>query len=271
MVAAPMTDTACIPRHLQLLGAVWAEFAHRLDAQVVPAMPIMTDRVDDAQVERWSRLAACETEAMQAWAERLTGWMHGPLARALMKADIPDREMRRVADRFSHFTDELIERRARLALIVADPAMRAAAPRIDAVYAALLRQVRDFVSQVTDALGPAALTHPNGTREGNTIELSFTFAPNIDAEVAQFSAWLARAKAGSNLSDSCARAAAPASPGLSVPWLGLFGAFLMAVPIALWGMSAVWLMLAIAALVWCILHPRIVLIVLLLLIGFGWG
>jgi hypothetical protein len=266
-----MTDTARVPRHLQLLGEIWTEFAHRLDAQVAPAMPIVTDLIDNAQVERLSRLVTRETETMQAWIERLTGWMHGPLAAALMKADIPDREMRRVAERFSNFTDELIERRAHLALIVADPAMRAAAPRIDAVYVALLRQVRDFVLQVAEALGPAALTHADGTREGNTIELSFTFTPNIDAEMAQFSAWLDRAKAGWNVPGSSAGAAEPAASGLAKSWMGVLGALLMLVPIALWGMSAIWVMLAIAALIWCILHPRIVLIVLLLLIGFGWS
>lgn len=266
-----MTDTARVPRHLHILGEVWAEFAHRLDAQVAPAMPIMTDRIDYAQGERLSLLATRETDAMQAWIERLTRWMHGPLAAALMNADIPDREMRRVADRFSHFTDELVEQRARLTLIVADPAMRAAAPRIDAVYVALLRQVRDFVSQVAEALGPAALTHPNGRRDGNNIELSFTFSPNIDAEMAQFSAWLARAKTGWNVPGSSASAAVPASSSPAKSWMGVLGALLMLVPMALWGMSAIWVMLASAALIWCILHPRIVLIVLLLLIGFGWG
>lgn len=240
-----MTDTARIPRHLHILGQAWAEFAHRLDARIVPAMLIATDRTEPAQAERLSRLATHETEAMRAWIERLTGWIQGPLAAALMNADIPDREMRRVAERFSHFADELIEARVRLALLVADPAMRAAAPRIDVMYLALLRQMRDFASQVTEALGPAALTHSNGRREGNHIELSFTFAPNIDAEVAQFSAWSARARAGANVPDSDAGAAVPASLGPSKSWTG---ALLILVLIAIWGMSAVWAMVVLVAL-----------------------
>jgi len=283
-----MTDTARVPHHLHILGEVWAEFAHRLDAHVVPSMPIMTDRVDDAQGERLSLLATREIGAMQAWIERLALWMHGPLAAALMNADIPDREMRRVAERFSHFTDELIEQRAGLTLIVADPAMRAAAPRIDAVYVVLLRQVRDFVSLVAEALGPAALTHPNGRRDGNTIELSFTFTPNIDAEMAQFCAWMdgvrthwsatalaSRRRACGGSTDAgrfadrsgCVEKPAASTAWSGNQWVGMLLATCLFASIVLWDFKVIVAILLMAALVWCLRHPAAVILALLVFVG----
>ncbi|MEJ1250616.1 hypothetical protein [Denitratimonas tolerans] len=283
-----MTDTARIPRHLQVLGEVWDEFAKRLDAGIAPVMPIVTDHLERTQGKRFSQLATRETDYMQAWIERVTAWVNGPMAQALMNSGTSDRDMRRVAERFSHFADELIERREGLKATATVPSMRAAAPRLDAVYVSILKQVQAFVSQVVAALGPAALSHPNGKREGNSIELSFTFRPVIDAEMAQFSAWMARAKSGwdvaspygyrraaslplaaSKAKPSVAAATAQTSPVLWQLGIGTVFALVILVPILIWGTKAIVIMLAIAALIWCIFHPKTVLIVLGLFFFFG--
>ena len=282
-----MTDTARVPRHLQVLGEAWANLAHRLDRDIAAAMPIVTDCLERAQYERFRQLASRESSALKAWIERVTAWMNGPLAQALTNADIPDPDMRRVAERLSHFADELIERRDGLQDIVTDPAMRAAAPRFDAVYVALLKQVGDFVSQVVAALGPAASGHPNARREGTNIELSFTFTPDIAAEMTQYAEWMENTQSGWNGASSsgqpcCASLASPgrapestatlAAATSSEPWKA--GATVLCVLLALvalgmWGMAALWVMFAIAVLIWCIRRPWIVLMALLLNWFFG--
>lgn len=274
-----MTDTARIPHHLQVLGEVWDEFAKRLDAGIAPVMPIVTDHLERAQGERFSQLATRETDFMQAWIERVTAWVNGPMAQALMISGTSDRDMRRVAERFSYFADELIERREGLKATATDPALRAAAPRLDAVYVSMLKQVQGFVSQVVAALGPAALNHPNGKREGNGIELSFTFRPVIDAEMAKFSAWMAQVKSDwdkasrrPTIASQTTQRAIATTQSPPVPWqmvMGVAFALLIIVPIVIWGAKAIMIMLAIVALIWCILHPKTVLIVLGLFFFFG--
>ena len=53
--------------------------------------------------------------------------------------------------------------------------------------------------QVADALELRALSHPETRRRGNTIELEFTFIPDISAPMANYTAWLRHARECMNL------------------------------------------------------------------------
>lgn len=187
-----MTDTVTIPRHLQILAEVWADLARRID--IAPAIPCETDELEVAHVDRFKEFAGEEFGQVRLWVRRIEDWINTRLAKALENPHITDADMRRNAERLGHFADELIEYRERLRSVAHDPALRAAVPRFDAIHAALLVQVKAFAAQVADALGPEALRHPDGKRQGGTVELSFAFTPRAEREMADLRAWLQRAK-----------------------------------------------------------------------------
>lgn len=294
-----MTDGFRLPPHLKVLGEVWSELAHWLDRAIVPALPHQSDHLDRAQADRFTELSDRETRAMIEWINRVTAWFQGPLAAALGNKDIDLLEMRRISERFSHFASDLMDRREILRGLANDPAMRAAAPYLDATYVSLLRQIQIFALKVADATGmdatgPSARSHPNAThkRDGG-VELSFEFAPKIDAEMARYQAWMVKVRAGwegnpsgfwklwrstpaseeivithsataTAISDSPAKAAELVGATVTLLFAGAFLAALV-----IWGGQVVFYTLALLALIWCIRHPRPVLIALLLLVGFG--
>lgn len=197
-----MTTNLHIPAHLRTLKSVWACVFDAPENALTAALPITTDRIDPADLSRFQELASLEMDALQSWVVRVTEWINGPLAHALNDAAIKDHRMRHVSGRVAHFVDELIERRQGLAVQAHTPAMRAAAPRLDAVYASLLAQTRDFIGGVVAALH--ALDQPEPGIKSENIELSFNFCPRLDESLAEYSDWIAQASA------EWSRAAVPA-------------------------------------------------------------
>lgn len=183
-------DTVNIPRHLRVLREVWSEFLSNLDARIEPVMPIVTDHLDHDNVKRFMKLGQRELDTIKAWLPSLIAWADGPLCQALADPGTTDRRMRRVGKKISGFTDALIKRRTLLRRFSYDPVLRAAAPRLDAIHESLLRQVRTLISDMVHSLGPAALHHPNATRDDGTIDLSFMFVPNVDAEIDRLETWM---------------------------------------------------------------------------------
>lgn len=190
-----MTDNVIIPHHLRVFAETWGEFVTRLDHVVVTPPSRINVRLAREDVPRFVELSTRETTALQSWINRVTTWFNGPMTMALTNADIRDANMRRIAERFSHFADELSERRDGLKALEHDSAMQAAVPRLDAVYASLLVQMREFAEKIVNALGPQARTHPSATHQGDNIELSFTFRPCVDKPMADFMAWIRRTHA----------------------------------------------------------------------------
>lgn len=286
-------DTVRIPPHLQIVGKVWAEFAEGLDRRIEPVMPIVTDCIAREHGVLCRELVKQETDALLCWTQRLTTWMHGQLTTALTNPRIDDWDMCRVAGRVAHFADELIERREGLRALSRELAMRAAAPRLDAVYVALLQQVQGFVERVVAALGASALNHPCGTKRGDSIELSFTFRPVIDDEMTQLRTWMDSSRARWDVMppvaersnrraatsfdeflDQCGpleQAAAPPAGRMWDVWIGVLVVAGLLVPIVLWGFAAIVAIFVIAVVIWCIRNPLIALIGLLVIGGCGWN
>jgi hypothetical protein len=185
-----MTDAIPLPDKLKVLRESWAELMHRLPAAIAPALDIGSDALEREHGRRFSEWATRECDALVDWTLRLVAWVNGPLAVTLDNPDVTGHEMGRVADRLSHFVDELIERRERLRGLAHEPAFAAAAPRIDAVYVSLLWQIQSFVANVVRALEPQALGPADGGRAGDVQVLSFEFTPTIDPEMSRFRAWM---------------------------------------------------------------------------------
>lgn len=66
--------------------------------------------------------------------------------------------------------------------------MHAAAPRMDALYRSLLVQLREFIARVVAALD--AVSDPARRPPCDSIELSFTFSPDITEPAAELSVWI---------------------------------------------------------------------------------
>ncbi|MFO1517575.1 MAG: hypothetical protein U1F22_11695 [Lysobacterales bacterium] len=196
-----MTDTVTIPRHLQILGEAWLELARRID--IAPAIPCETDELEFAQLDLFKELSDEELFQIRSWVRRIEDWINLRLATALQDERIADADMRRTAERLWHFADELVEHRERLRCVARDPAMRAAAPRFDAVHLELLVQVKEFAAQVVESLGSEALMHLNAERHGHILELSFAFTPRADRGMADLRAWLQRANERLQTSQGC--------------------------------------------------------------------
>lgn len=265
-----MSDNAVIPRHLRVLAETWAELVERLALEIVPVMPTLSVQIGRTDVERFKLLAIQETEALTAWITRAREWCNGPLAAALANAEIADRDMRRIAGRLSHFADELVERRQGLRVAANDPAMRAAAPRLDAVHLSLLSQTNDFVAGVVHALGPAALQHPNGKRRGDTIELSFTFRPNVDQTLGRFSAWMRHAQAElesgapapTNVGEQVA-AYPPRVGARKYDWIALVVVAAAAIPFFLFPVQASLMIFVVWLVIFIFRHPLLALLAFL--------
>ena len=266
-----MPDTPRLPRHLRTLGTLWGRLDGWFDRTIVPALPQMTDCIEREQGPRFSELANRETDFLQDWIVRLTAWFNGPLDAALNDPGISDKEMRRVASRLRIFACEVLDRREGLRVLANDPAMRAAAPYLDAAYVSLLRQLRAFIAQVVAVLKPSALHHRDGERCGDTLDLSFGFSPNLDPEMARYRSWMAQVQTRWEAESSAAQAAA-ASPTAKrceqiamavaiVASIAFFGA------VAKWGLASILVMLALLALVWIIRNPMAFVLGILMFAG----
>lgn len=265
-----MSNQLVIPRHLQVLAAAWSEHARWLESAIEAVLPTVADCVDPAHHRRLAELAGSELDALKAWGERLGAWFSGPMAAALATPEISDAEMRRVADRIVHFASELIDHRVVLRALAIDPAMRAAAPRLDAVYVSLLRQVQGFIARIAQALEPEALLHASERRPGQRVELSFAFVPSIEPEMSWFLAWVDRVRAArpNEIKPSGRHAGARDSvPAKSPERPGSRGYFylnlVLFAAIVTWGFNAVLIALALWAVVLAFRYPLLTLLLLL--------
>ena len=266
-----MPDTLELPRHLRTLGAFWSKLDGWFDRTIVPALPQTTDCIEREQGQRFSELANRESDFLRDWIVRLTAWFNGPLAAALTDPDIPDNEMRHVASRLKMFACEVRDRREVLRELAGDPAMRAAAPYLDAAYVSLLRQLRTFIAQVVAALGPSTLHHPNGKRRGDTLDLSFEFSPDLYPEMARYRTWMTQVQARWETESSATHAAAASSIAKRYEQIGWAVAVVAGIAlfggIVKWGGAAILATLAVLTLVWIIHNPRIFVLVMLMFVG----
>ncbi len=189
-----MTDTVTIPRHLLELRDSWHAFAAQLGPRIAPVMAHTFTLPAYGEVDELSRWSESHLAKFEPWVNRLTAWVNGPLAKAVSDATISDEAMRRTCGRLGEFADELISWRNALNLQARSPAIRGAAPFLDAALVSLLEQMRDFARRVADALGPTALSAPEARRDGSVIELNFAFAPDINVPMANLGAWLKHAR-----------------------------------------------------------------------------
>lgn len=270
-----MAENIIVPRHLFVLVEAWKALAARLQRDIAPALPLLTEQLEHADLACFKHLARQETDALLAWIERLVAWCNGPLAVALANPAIPDRDMRRVAERLSHFADELIERRQGLRALANTPAMRAAAPRLDVIHASLLEQIGDFVSGVVRSMDPAAPHDPHGKVQGNTLELSFTFSPDVERPFADYHAWLDQVRADFDAAENAAMIVhatvqpveAAAYPPASALWI-IGTLVIILVALVAWAIfefgiiGTLLLILLIALVIFAIRHPWLTLIAL---------
>jgi len=267
-----MNDAARLPQHLEVLRVEWATLIAWLERDIRAPLPIVTRVLHANDVNRCSALLQAENAALAAWVERLTAWMNGPLRQGLENPDIPDADMRRIAGRLAHFASELVERRQQLAQGAGQPAMHAAAPRMDALYFSLLIQLREFTTRVVAALD--SVPDPARGAPGDSIELSFTFSPDITEPAAALSAWIRQQQARL----TAVATTAPAEGGANAAGkkrviraievgLGVFlAAAILAAILAAPALAAL-IAVLVAVVVFVLRHPFIVLIAFIL----GWG
>lgn len=258
-----------IPQHLKVLRDEWAALAEHLARETAAPMHVFTEAVARADVAELADRLTAEMAALAAWIAGLTAWMDGPLAFALGEPATPDHEMRRIAGRLRCLADELVGRRHSLVEHFEEPITRATAPRLDRVYHSLLRQVRSFVVEVVAGLD--ALVDPAARPRGASIELSFTFKPDVSAECAAVSAWLRRTQEGLRRVQSSPMPIIPrGSSGLGYTVMTLawtLGAAMIVAPIVAMLLYPVWSLLIavlIGLVVLVIRHPLLALLAFIL-------
>ncbi len=183
-----MSNSSGLPRHLRVMRDEWADVVSWLARHTAACLPLTADTVRTSDRAACAARVAGEMAAIQSWVERTTDWFNGPLAQALANPDIADADMRHCARRLGDFADELIEHRQRLAAQRDTAGMAAAAPRIDAMYFALLSQLREFTTRVVAALDE--VDDPATRPPGDSVELNFLFKPNINAPADALTAWM---------------------------------------------------------------------------------
>lgn len=260
-----MSEDLRLPPHLCVLRDEWAALAARLACAPLQSMAVAGDSIGPDEVPQVQEFSNQQLRALNSWVERLMDWTNGPLAAALANPAIDEDEMRRVSGRFGHFADELLYQRRQLAAFSDDPALRAAAPHFDAAWLALLQQSRAFAERVVAALDAAG--DPRARHDSDTLELSFTFVPNIDAPMAALKAWIqgVTRRFGPTVpprADTAPHGAAKRPVG----WIALFVLAVCLFPLALsWlGSGTALLIIGIALIVIVIRHPLLALLAFLI-------
>lgn len=278
-----MQDRIVVPRHLLVLAARWCISLKRLHVGAAAPLRIPVGLADASEAAVFTGYALEELGSIKQWMASLTSWFGGPLAAALENPGISDQEMHATAGYIDGFVDELVERRARLQLLAAHPSFAKLAPRLDAVYASLIEQLRDSIAAVVNALGPGALNHPNGVRQGNNIELCFVFRPDVSVPMADVQVWMASSRAAieagpmrknatAGLRDTKIAAGSRQKP-VDAPALAALVVLLVILVVAIAAISliglpgALILVALIALLVFIVRHPVISMIAVLLGLG----
>ncbi len=254
-----------LPPHLCVLRGEWAALATRLACAPLRSLAVAGDSIGPDEVPQVQELSNRQLRALNSWIERLMDWTNGPLATALANPAIDEDEMRRVSGRFGHFADELLYQRRQLAALAEDPTLRTGAAHFDAAWLALLQQTRAFAERIVAALDAAG--DPWARHEGDTLELSFTFVPNIDVPMAALQAWIqgVTQRFGSTApprADTAPHVAAERPLG----WIALFvlAVCLFALALPWLGSGIALLIIGIALIVIVIRHPLLALLAFLL-------
>ena len=263
-----MADPITIPRHLQVLRETWVPLVTRLEHDLPPALPPLDDMLAVDDVDAYVEWGTRNSDALMSWIKRLEAWTSGPMDAALSNPDIADDDMRRVAQQFGRFAEEMIERRRILRSVAKPTGAHIGASCFDGAYRSLLEQMRDFAARVVTALDPLALALAMDQKGGKRLDLEFQFVPTIDAAMAPYLAWMKRNEAALSASSTMPTPSAPATvtpaPPLPVGTILLVVGLVVLFVVLMGITNFLFAVIVIGVLLFVIRHPWLALLALFL-------
>ncbi|PJK14802.1 hypothetical protein CO613_03740 [Lysobacteraceae bacterium NML07-0707] len=251
-----------LPVHIQALLACWKDFADRY-ADLPPPLPVVEVELHLDELAGLLPFAEEQFKWLQDWNRRLVRWASQSLAERLAQPDTPEQVMWFTAAKIGDFADELVYQREVLKVHFQGDAagMSALAARLDVLCHVLLRKLLDFAADIGAAMTPEALAA--ATRQDGQLALEFTLSLGCDEGIEQLRQWLEAQQKAVNIQEFSA-----------ADWLFvavvLIGTFLFLVRFGSEGVFyLIVAILAIAALVFIIRYPLLVLLAIIFGVGIG--